>query len=540
MNYKNSKFSLWLPIIIGFSVVGGILLGNLVERNASNQVPLRVFSQPDKISSILSFVENNYVDSIDRKAIDETLISEILKKLDPHSIYLPPRDLEAANETLRGNFDGIGVQFNMVEDTILVIQAVKGGPSEKVGIQAGDRIIRVNDTQVAGVKMPEDSIISMLRGPRNSEVKVGIHRKGEPDILDFTIVRGKIPLYSIDVSYMVTNEIGYMKITTFSQSTYPEFEAHLKNLEQLGCTKLIIDLRDNSGGIMGPAIQISDEFLPEKTLIVYTEGHSRPREEFRATSKELGKNLELAVLIDEGSASASEIVAGAIQDNDRGTIIGRRSFGKGLVQEQATLSDGSAIRLTTARYYTPTGRSIQKPYENGKTDYYMDIHRRFQQGEFLEKDSIHLPDSLKFTTPGGRIVYGGGGIMPDIFVPYDTVGVNNYLRRVTNQSLVYRLALKYADAHRTELQSFKTGLEINSYLDTQNLRQVFLDFARAKGIKDQMDDFKEAEEIILTQLKAYIARNILDNDGFYPIILQIDTTLKAAISELTDHSLAPL
>jgi len=498
-----------------------------------NRMAVRVFSPPDKISSILNFVETNYVDSINRKSLNEDLISEILKKLDPHSIYLPPRDLAAANETLRGNFDGIGVQFNMVEDTILIIRAINGGPSEKVGIMAGDRIVSVNDTIVAGIKMHEDSIIGMLRGPRNSKVRVGIHRKNIDDELAFTITRGKIPLYSIDVSYMITSEIGYMKITSFSQTTYSEFETHIKKLRDDGCTKLIFDLRDNGGGIMEAAIKLSDDFLPENKLIVYTKGHSRPREDFFSTKKQLGKDMELAILIDEGSASASEIVAGAIQDNDRGTIIGRRSFGKGLVQEQASLSDGSAIRLTTARYYTPTGRSIQKSYENGKMDYYMDIRRRFQQGEFLEKDSIHFPDSLKFTTPAGKIVYGGGGIMPDIFVPYDTVGVTNYLREITNLGLVYKMALRYADNHREELSVFSTGLEINDYLNKQKLKKEFLTFINENNGPAQTRQFDESEEIILTQLKAYIARNILDNDGFYPIILQIDTTLKAAINALS-------
>ena len=508
------------------------MLGHLVERNAINQLPLRVLTQQDKISSIISYIEGNYVDEIEGDSLNEKLIPEVLKSLDPHSIYLPPRDLEAANETLRGNFDGIGVQFNMVEDTILVIQAMRGGPSEKAGIQAGDRIVRVDSVTVAGVKMDQDSIVSLLRGARNTKVTVGVVRKGVEQTLDFEITRGKIPLYSIDVSYMVTEDIGYIKITTFSQSTYQEFEEHLKKLTKSGCKKLILDLRDNSGGVMGPAIQIADEFLPDKTLIVYTEGHSRPREDFFATKRQAAKNLDVAILIDEGSASASEIVAGAIQDNDRGIIIGRRSFGKGLVQEQATFSDGSAIRLTTARYYTPTGRSIQKPYTDDKMDYYLDIHRRFQQGELLEKDSIHLPDSLKYTTPGGKTVYGGGGIMPDIFIPYDTTGITPYLRRVTNMGYVYRFSLKYADQHRKELQDFKTGHEINQYLNKKDLKTAFLAYIKENGNRLQEEGFDESSEIILTQLKAYIARNILDNEGFYPIILQIDTTLKEAIAVL--------
>lgn len=496
-------------------------------------MPMRIFSQQDKISSIISFVENNYVDSIGRNTLNEDLIPEILKKLDPHSIYLPPRELAAANETLRGNFDGIGVQFNMNEDTILVIKAIKGGPSEKVGIMAGDRIVSVNDIVVAGVKMPEDSIIGMLRGLRNSKVRIGINRKSIDGEIEFTITRGKIPLYSIDVSYMLTPEIGYLKITTFSQSTYPEFEAHLEKLKNLGCKKLILDLRDNGGGVMGPAIEISDDFLPAKTLIVYTEGHSRPREDFIATKRQLAKDMDIAILIDEGSASASEIVAGAIQDNDRGTIIGRRSFGKGLVQEQVTLSDGSAIRLTTARYYTPTGRSIQRSYKNGKADYYMEFHKRIRQGELMEEDSIHLPDSLKFITPGGKVVYGGGGIMPDIFVPYDTTGVTPFLRRVTGLGLVYKMALRYSDRHRKDFENFKTGLEINEYLDSKNLKAEFLEFSKQNNGPTNEAEFSKSEVIILTQLKAYIARNILDNDGFYPIILQIDTTLKKAVEVLS-------
>lgn len=504
-----------------------------MSQNALNQMPVRVFTQQDKISSILSFIENNYVDQINRDSLNEELIPEVLKNLDPHSIYLPPKDLETANENMRGNFDGIGVQFNMVDDTILVIQAVRGGPSEKAGIIAGDRIVTVNDSVVAGVNMPQDSIVQMLRGPRNTKVTVGIQRKNADRLLTFDITRGKIPLYSIDVSYSVRPGLGYMKITTFSQSTYQEFEAHLKKLQDEGCEKLIIDLRDNSGGMMAPAIQIADEFLPEKSLIVYTQGNARPREDFFASKKQAGKNMEVAVLIDEGSASASEIVAGALQDNDRGTILGRRSFGKGLVQEQATLSDGSAIRLTTARYYTPTGRSIQKPYTEDKMDYYMDIHRRFQHGEFMEIDSIQLPDSLKYTTPGGKVVFGGGGIMPDIFIPYDTAGITPYLQRVTNMGYVYQLALKYADENRLELSRFKTGLEINEYLNQQDLKQIFLTFIEESGNGLPESGFTESGDIILTQLKAYIARNILDNDGFYPIILQIDTTLKEAIAVLT-------
>lgn len=492
-------------------------------------MPMSNFTHPDKISSIISYIENNYVDSVSKADFDELLIPEILKTLDPHSIYIPPRDLAAVNETLRGNFDGIGVQFNMQNDTILVIQAVRGGPSEKAGILAGDRIISVNDSTVAGVNMPEDSIIGMLRGPNGTKVDVGVYRKGVEQPVEFTLTRGKIPLFSVEVAYMMTEETGFIKVTNFSQTTYDEFVESLTKLQDQGCKRLILDLRGNSGGIMGPAINMADAFLEEGQLIVYTEGENRKREDYYASKKVIGKDLKLAILIDEGSASASEIVAGAIQDNDRGIIIGRRSFGKGLVQEQAMLSDGSALRLTTARYYSPTGRCIQRDYTNGKEDYYNDFHRRFSQGEMVEEDSIHLPDSLKFETPGGRIVYGGGGIMPDHFVPYDTTGVSPALMKLTRAGVVYKFALKYSDNNRAKLSHFSTANQIFDYLEDGPLLGEFLSYSEKNGVKVKKEELGESEEIVLIQIKAYIARNLLDNEGFYPIIQKIDSTLKDAL-----------
>ena len=529
MNSERNKLRIILPLIIAAGITGGILLGYMIQYNSKGSVSMDSFSHPDKVSSILGYIENNYVDSVNRADFNEILIPEILKNLDPHSIYIPPRDLAGVNETLRGNFDGIGVQFNMQEDTILVIQAIRGGPSEKAGILAGDRIVSVNDSTVAGVGIPEDSVISWLRGPNGSKVNVGVVRKGLDQPIDFTLTRGKIPLYSVDVSYMMTNETGFLKITTFSQTTYTEFIENLNKLLKQGCTRLIIDLRGNSGGIMDPAIQIADAFLDEGQLIVYTEGNNRKREDFYASRQVPGKDLELAILIDEGSASASEIVAGAIQDNDRGIIIGRRSFGKGLVQEQVMLSDGSALRLTTARYYSPTGRCIQRDYTNGKEDYYLDFHRRFSQGEMMEEDSIHFPDSLKFVTPGGRIVYGGGGIMPDHFVPYDTTGVTPFLMRLTRAGAIYRFALLYSDNHRENLSAFSSASQISDYLENGPLLKEFLSYARSNGISVKDSEIKASEEIVLTQIKAYISRNLLDNEGFYPIIQRIDTTLKEAL-----------
>jgi len=529
---KNSRLAIWLPIVLACCLITGMLIGNLLQNNSGNQSPIKVFTRQDKLTSILDFIERNYVDSVKMEAITEEIIPNLLEKLDPHSIYIPPKELQEVNESLRGNFDGIGVQFNMQNDTILIIQTVRGGPSEKAGLLAGDRIISVDGVPVAGVKMPEDSIVSRLRGEKDSVVKVGIYRKRTKEKLSFSLRRGIIPVSSIDVGYMAAPQIGYIRINTFSQTTYPEFQEVLSKLKRSGCRKLIIDLRGNTGGIMDPAIRIADDFLEKGKLIVYTEGHSRAREEYRATQEDAGKDLGLAILIDEGSASASEIVAGAIQDNDRGWIIGRRSFGKGLVQEQAVLNDGSALRLTTARYYTPTGRSIQKSYSHGTEDYYHDIAQRFKKGEFMVADSIHFNDSLKFVTPEGRTVYGGGGIMPDYFVPYDTSGITPFFLKINAAGLIYRYALSYSDTNRDELLAFNKVEELADYLDSKDILGSFKTHLAANGYNPTAFEWKESKLIIKTQLKAYIARNFLDNDGFYPIIQAIDNTLNKAIEVL--------
>jgi carboxyl-terminal processing protease len=532
---KNSRIAIWLPLVLACCLVTGMFIGNLFKNNSGSQLPIKVFTRQDKLSSILDFIDNNYVDSVNLDSISETVIPVLLENLDPHSIYIPPRELLGVNETLRGNFDGIGVQFNMQNDTILVIQTVRGGPSEKAGLLAGDRIISVDGIPVAGVKMPEDSIVGRLRGERDSEVKVGIYRKRTREKLSYSLKRGVIPVSSIDVGYMATPDIGYIRINTFSQTTYPEFQEALSKLKRSGCRKLIIDLRGNTGGIMDPAIRIADDFLEKGKLIVYTQGHSRAREEYRATQEDSGKDLGLAILIDEGSASASEIVAGAIQDNDRGRIIGRRSFGKGLVQEQAVLSDGSALRLTTARYYTPTGRSIQKPYLHGSEDYYHDIAQRYQKGEFMVADSIHFNDSLKFTTPEGHTVYGGGGIMPDYFVPYDTSGITPFFLKINAAGMIYKYALTYSDLHRDELSVFNRVDEFVDYLDSKDVLGSFKTHILANGFNPSALEWKESRLIIRTQLKAYIARNFMDNDGFYPIIQAIDNTLNKAIEVLNNR-----
>jgi carboxyl-terminal processing protease len=530
MKYNNSKKIIFLPVMLGISLALGIIIGRYLPSEKSSLPHSNSRSRNDKINSILNIIESNYVDSVNRNDLVETAIPAILRKLDPHSVYIPAKDLARANEPLQGNFEGIGISFSMLTDTILVISTIPGGPSEKLGLLPGDKILYVNDSLVAGKHIIDEKVMGMLKGPRGTVVKIKILRSGQKELLPFEITRDKIPIYSVDVDYMVNDSIGYIKINTFAMTTFDEFMKGLRELRDKGMSSLILDLRGNSGGIMEAAIQIADQFLKEGQLIVYTKGRASPRSEARATGKGEFGTGNLVVLMDEWSASASEILAGALQDNDRGTIIGRRSFGKGLVQEPIPFSDGSGMRLTVARYYTPTGRSIQKPYKNGFEKYFDDMNERYIHKEFEISDSIHFSDSLKFTTPGGKIVFGGGGIMPDKFVPADTSGISPYFLKV--RSYIYRFSLKYTENNREVLKKYTESGEMEKYLDKQALLDQFTQFAAANGIKKDPAGLKTSGAIIHTQLKAYIARNILDNKGFYPIWEKIDTTLKYAIEFL--------
>ncbi len=531
MKYNNSTRSVILPLLLALSLIGGILIGKYLPKNSplSQHATFRV--RNDKINSILNIIESDYVDSVNRSDLVEAAIPAILKKLDPHSVYIPAKDLIRANEPLQGNFDGIGISFNLLTDTILVISTIPGGPSEKLGLLPGDKIIYVNDSLVAGKRLSDEKVMGMLKGPRGTVVRIKILRRGHKELLPFEITRDKIPIYSVDVSYMVNDHTGYIRINNFAVTTYDEFIKGLLELKGKGMTSLILDLRGNSGGVMEPAIQIANQFLKEGQLIVYTKGRSQPRNDAKSTGRGEFETGDLVVLLDEWSASASEILAGAIQDNDRGTIIGRRSFGKGLVQEPVPFADGSGMRLTIARYYTPTGRSIQKPYNNGFDEYFDDLNDRLRRGEFEVSDSIHFSDSLKFITPGGRIVYGGGGIMPDKFIPVDTSGISPYFLKV--RPLIYQFALKYTETNRENLKKYIETGDMEKYLDRQGLVDQFTDFAfKNHGIKRDQDGIRISGKVIHTQLKAYIARNILDNKGFYPIWQEIDTTLKYAIEFL--------
>ena len=532
----NKKTIIILPILVGLSIAAGILIGNLLNRNSIPSLNGLGYGKPNKIATILDLIENGYVDSVNTGNIIEETIPEILKNLDPHTSYIPARSMQGVEEEMQGNFSGIGVQFSIQEDTVRVIEVISGGPSSKVGILAGDRIVSVNDSLIAGVNVVNKTVLNLLRGQKNSKVRVGIIRKDFDGELEFEITRGDIPIFSVDVSYMINDETGFIKITRFANTTYNEFMQGMKKLEGQGAKKVIVDLRQNPGGSLVGVLRMIDEFLEKGEPILYTEGTNQPRKTYNSSGKNTWKNIGIYVMIDESSASASEIFAGAIQDNDRGIVIGRRSFGKGLVQEQIPLMDGSALRLTVARFYTPSGRCIQSSYDKGNEDYYNNIYERFHNMEQLIADSIHFADSLKYQTKGGRTVYGGGGIMPDFFVPIDTTGNSEYFNRIFRKGLIYTFAYSYADNHREVLSQFTKADEFENYLDKNNTLEDFIKYAEEKGIARDNAGLKSSGLIINTQLKAYIARNIMGEEGFYPIIKQLDKTLLRAI-EISEKNL---
>ncbi|NOZ35345.1 MAG: S41 family peptidase [Chlorobi bacterium] len=538
MEYKNSKRAIYTPIIIALILVAGMFIGrNIFPQKTDGFIftTTKKSSYNDKIDAILQLIHNNYVEKISIDSLTEIAIPQILHNLDPHTSYLPSKVNEEAHESLDGNFDGIGVQFNIQNDTVMIINTISGGPSAKIGVLAGDRIVTVNDSLIAGVGITNNGVMKILKGPAGSKVRIAVKRKGIKDLIDFEIIRGKIPLYSVDVSYMLNKNTGYIKISRFAGTTYAEFMKAAEKLKAKGMTELVMDLRDNGGGYLNEAVNIADEFLPAGKMIVFTKGAFRKRTEYKSTGNNELIDIKLAILINSWTASASEIVSGAIQDNDRGIIVGRRSFGKGLVQEEFDFKDHSGVRITTARYYTPVGRCIQKSYKDGYENYYTDIYKRAYDGELLTADSTKFPDSLKYTTPGGKIVYGGGGIMPDYFVPVDTSGVTPFYRAVTKKGLIYKFALTYADNHRKELQALKNYEKINNFLNEKNVLKQFTAYAAKQDITHKNSDLKLSGKIINTRLKAYIARNIIDNDGYYPIIREIDTDLKKATEILNEN-----
>ncbi|MFO7862744.1 MAG: S41 family peptidase [Salinivirgaceae bacterium] len=528
---KNKFSKILFPLTIAIAILAGLFAHKFFF--STTQVVHKPTDSITKIDQLLRKIAIDYVDPMDYDSIQELAIPDIVENLDPHSSYIPARLKKEVDAPLQGAFDGIGIQFNMRNDTVMVIQPIVGGPSEKVGIMAGDRIVKVNDTLIAGVNMSTRKVMKRLKGKRGTKVTVSIRRPGADELIDFEIVRDKIPIYSVDVAYMIDDETGYIKVNKFSRNTYSEFMQAANKLKAKKMKNLVVDLRANGGGVMEPAVRMADEFLQPGKMIVYTEGNNRPKQEYRSSRQAFLANIRVAVLIDDWSASASEIFAGALQDNDKGIIVGRRSFGKALVQEPFYFDDGSELRITVARYYTPTGRSIQKPYENGDEEAYReDITRRYLNGEFSQVDSTQFADSLRYETPKGKIVYGGGGIMPDIFVPVDTTAGSDFLYAVRRKGLMYSFAYDYTDKNRAELSAFEQHEKLFQHIKNKNILNRFVAYAKKKGVTPKGDDLAVSGEVIRIQVAGLIIRNILSDDGFYPIIHRIDNTLSRAIEEL--------
>lgn len=533
---KPEKQNIFLPIILSLVLISGIWLGYFLSvkigsSNGKNQN--QQISTNEKINSLLEFIDYQYVDTINKSDLVEKTVTAMLQSLDPHSSYIPAAEFDVSNETLEGNFDGIGVEFNIIRDTIRVINPIEGGPSEKVGIRAGDKLIKVGVENLTGEKITNKKVFEALRGKSGTTVNVTILRNGVKNPMPFKITRAAIPLYSLDAAYMTSGDIGYIKINKFAATTYNEYLNAFNDLNKQGMKKLILDLRGNPGGYLNAAVDISDEFLTNGLQIVYTQGKANPKKTYRATQRGSFEKNNLVILIDEGSASASEIVAGAIQDNDRGLIIGRRSFGKGLVQDQMQLPDGSAIRLTVARYYTPTGRCIQKPYSDDKTDYYNEEFDRYQHGELLNSDSIKLDKSKQYKTPEGKIVYGGGGIMPDVFVPIDTTRSNPFLNRVFYAGLINTFAFEYADKNRSELKKYTNSKTfINQFKITTAIFDEFYEYCKKQSIELGSLNKLQSNVALEPYLKALIGKNAFDKDAYYPIINKNDKCIIKAIEEL--------
>lgn len=534
---KNSRY---IPIIIAVSIVAGIFIGTFYANRYSGSKPGIISTSSNKLNALLRIIDDQYVDTVDMAELVEDAMPQILGELDPHSSYIAAKDLEEVTADLRGSFSGIGIQFTIQQDTIHVNNVIAGGPSEKVGLMAGDRIVEVDDSAFVGKMVTNNEAMKKLKGPKGSEVKLGVFRHGEKELLHFTIIRGDIPVKSVDASYMLNEKFGYIKINKFGETTYPEMLISLAKLHQEHCQGIVIDLRQNTGGYMGAAIQMVNEFLPKGKLIVYTEGRKAPRENYFSNGTGSSQEIPVIILVDEGSASASEIFAGAIQDNDRGTVIGRRSFGKGLVQQPIDFSDGSAIRLTIARYYTPSGRCIQKPYNKGKDENYeMDILTRYEHGEFFSQDSIKQDESHIYYTSLGRPVYGGGGIMPDIFVPQDTTGITSYFSMAVNRGLTLQFAFQYTDQNRQTLQKYTTSDELLQYLKKQNILEKFARFAESKGLKRRNILMYKSQKLFERNLYGNIIYNMLDMEDYLKYLNQLDPTVLKAIEVLEDGKSFP-
>lgn len=525
-------------VVVSLTFLVGWLLGQSYGRRITDAQIRRVIGGlggRGKVEQVLGMIEREYVDSISADSLAELAVPAILERLDPHSTYIPAREFQQTEEPLQGEFEGIGITFNMATDTVIVLNVIPSGPSQKAGIMAGDRIMRVNDTIIAGVKMPQTAVMKRLRGPRGTQVRLSLERRGIKEPVEVTVTRDKIPLHSVEASLMIAEGVGLVKLSQFARTSYYEVKKALDTLRKQGMRSLVFDLRGNSGGFLDQAILLANEFLPKGSLIVYTEDRNHKQVRQYSDGRGGSTDLNIAVLIDESSASSSEILAGALQDNDRGTIIGRRSFGKGLVQSQVLFSDGSAVRLTVAKYFTPTGRSIQKPYTAGdEKGYHMDLINRYKHNEFFSADSIRFADSLRFTTPKGKVVYGGGGIMPDIFIPLDTTRMSKYYLEVSGRNILYRYTIEYADEHRAQLNAAHSLRDLEQmFARDKGMFNRFVQYADRNGVKPNWQGISLSRHIMEAQLRAYIARNSeLDSNAFYYFIYPIDETLRRAVEEL--------
>ena len=523
---KNSNYQVSLPLILCIGLAGGVLIGaGLTSKSGGSEVNQDV----QKLREVLTLVKKEYVDETKTEGLVEDAIAHLLSQLDPHSAYISSKDRISANEDLKGNFEGIGIEFNIFHDTLTVITTLSGGPSEAVGLRSGDKIIKVDDKVIASTKLTNLDVQRYLKGPKGSEVKIEVLRKNKKEPITFTIIRDKIPQFSVDASYMVDQEIGYIKINRFSQTTYDEMMEAMAKLKKEGMKKLVLDLQGNPGGYMDQAISVADEFLPAGEKIVFTKGQeTKYNENAMATNKGDFEKGDLIVLVNEGSASASEIVSGALQDNDRALVVGRRSFGKGLVQRPFDLNDGSEVRLTISRYYTPSGRSIQKPYENSE-DYDKDITKRYKNGEFFTADSVKFNDSLKYKTLNGRTVYGGGGIMPDYFVPLDTTLTSRYFNELSYANVMREYAFNYGDQNGKALEQkgYKDYLQ-NFEVGDVMLNQV-VELGKKNNIKPDLKDLQLNKKLFQVYLKAEIARKVWGNSAFYPIFNETNEVLQQAI-----------
>jgi carboxyl-terminal processing protease len=526
-NYNNSKSAIRMPLLVSLGVAAGILLGAAMQSGSSLQ---NSYTSILKFRDILSHIERSYVDEIDSEVLVEDAINSMLEKLDPHSVYIPKEDLELTKSQLEGQFEGVGIEFNLIKDTIYVVAPLSGGPSEAAGLKPGDKIVKVDGKTIAGTGLTNRDVFNLLRGPKGSKVELGVKRSTEEDLIDYTVVRDKIPQYSVAVNYMVNDEVGYIKVTRFSATTYDEFKKAINELKEQGMKKLILDLQDNPGGYMDRAINMADEFISGNKMIVYTDG-KRARYDSQARAQRTGvfEEQPVIVLLNEGSASASEIVAGALQDNDRALIVGRRSFGKGLVQMPIDLNDGSQLRLTISRYYTPSGRSIQKPYDE-KGDYRQDLSQRYEHGEYFSADSIKFSDTLRYETRNGRVVYGGGGIMPDFFVPYDTSQNSVYMNRLFLSNTVNQYTLAYTENNRQKLEKMGYKKYYKSFVVTDQMLQQIVALGKEQDVEFDQEGYQHSKELLRTHVKALIARSIWNNKGYYPIYNKTNEVFQQALN----------